>query len=84
MHRNSLHDLSITVVELVAQEEGVSPTDLKPPLQEKIDTEALNLVIKSISGDGYVQFHYYGYEIRADGNGEVEIVSVSGDKKKNV
>ena len=58
-----------SIVNAVAEREGVETTDL-PPLQEAIDHELLETVRQSNDEEQYVRFQYCGYEItvRADGS----------------
>jgi len=55
------------VVDAVAGEEGVSPTDLSPPLSDVIDIEALDALFgvpgKEEYGPMEVAFEYQGYQI---------------------
>lgn len=66
-------NISIEIVERVADREGVDPTDLEP-LYDVVDPEALEtLVDGACDGTIEVEFSYYGYEIVVDGNGTVSI-----------
>ena len=64
---------SLRVVERIADVDGVDPIELEPPLQEIIDTDALDRLFKSTGDEistrrGSVSFHYHGYDVtvRAD------------------
>jgi hypothetical protein len=69
---------SIAVVEAVAQQAEVAPTELDPPLSEVIDTDALNSLCGPASKDGSnsrgrVVFQYIGYDITVRFDGTVEV-----------
>lgn len=79
-----MHDadeLSMAIVEAVAEREGVDVIELEPPLYEAIDTEALEtLFATSTAGaDASVTFTYCGYSIRVDGTGEIQLSTESAD-----
>lgn len=59
----------VSIVNAVADREGVETTDL-PPLQESIDHKILETLQQSNDQEQFVRFQYYGYEItvRADGS----------------
>ncbi len=63
--------LSTAVVRAVADREGVDPIELDEPLYEVIDSEALDELFAS--GDGSVTFEYYGYEVTAHSDGQVDL-----------
>lgn len=70
------------IVDAVADREGVAPTDLRPPLYDVIDPEALNALVSSADGNAdpdslHVSFEYNGYDVTVGGDGEVS-VSKSG------
>lgn len=69
--------LSMAVVKLVADAEGVQPTALRP-LYSAIDPDALDsLFEQSTEGGpsflGQVQFRYHGYDVCVDENGRVTL-----------
>ena len=67
--------LSIQLVTEISRREGVEPFEL-PPLEDCVDTESLDeLFGRSDSPfvDGWVRFHYAGYEITVSHTGEFEI-----------
>ena len=70
-------NVSQSVVETVAKAEGVSPTELTPPLYEVVDPDALDQLFAAASvGSGpEVAFPYKGYEVTVDGNGVVSVES---------
>ena len=67
------------IVDLVADLEGVDPSELSPPLYSAIDPEALDALFgpsaDGLATEGGVQFQYRGYEIRVRGDGEVAILN---------
>ncbi|WP_123538674.1 HalOD1 output domain-containing protein [Halosimplex salinum] len=69
---------SRVVVDLVADCEDTSPTELSPPLYSAIDPDALDELFRSRSTEtsdspGHVRFSYLGYEVRVRSDGDVEI-----------
>ncbi|GAB3666333.1 HalOD1 output domain-containing protein [Halopiger thermotolerans] len=76
---------SRAVVEAVADAEGVSPTELRPPeyepLHAAVDPEALDsLFADRASGaprsDGTVSFRYCGYQVTVAADGSVSVAPV--------
>lgn len=68
------------IVDLIADLEGVDPVELSSPLYSVIDPDALDALFQSSNGNstetpGYVQFEYYGYEIRVQSDNEVAILN---------
>ena len=62
----------------VASSEGVSPTDLEPPLHDVIDPEALDRLVESsgrASGGRVVtiELPYREYTVRVDSTGAVDL-----------
>lgn len=72
-------DVSQTVVEAVAEAEGVPPVELKSPLYDVIDPDALDQVFAERLTDGRmsgrVTFSYNGYEVTVCGDGYVSVES---------
>ncbi len=60
------------IVEAVAEIEGTHPTELRPPLYDTIDAEALE---RLFTGDPSVTVHfvYNGHEVTVRGDGAVMI-----------
>lgn len=73
--RMTVRPPSHAVVKRVAEEEGVDPEELVPPLSEKIDAEALDRLLEGNTVDGTVElrFEWLGYQIRVDDDGCVEV-----------
>jgi hypothetical protein len=70
---------SARVVEAVAGQEGVSPTELSEPLHDVIDTEALDGLVAGENGRSKpvrITFAYNGYDVSVEG-GDGEDVSVT-------
>ena len=67
------------VVDVIAREEGVSPTELTPPLYEDVDAEALDALFdgQTRRGEGLVriEFEYRGHDVvvASDGTGDVRV-----------
>jgi hypothetical protein len=80
MHQgpSSEQKLSSNVIEALAAEEGVAPTELRDPLYDVIELEALDELFsdrrdgKSRS-DGLVQFTYLRYEVTVYSDGRVDV-----------
>ncbi|MFA9418170.1 HalOD1 output domain-containing protein [Natrinema sp. HArc-T2] len=73
-------DLSMMIIELISDLEGVDPVELSPPLYSVINPEALDALFHSASSDapqtsGHVQFVYCGYEIRVQSDGEIAVLN---------
>ena len=66
--------LSAVVVEAVAEEEGVEPVDLRDPLFDEINPDALDALFRNVTG--HVVFEYHGYEVKVDSNGKVDVTPV--------
>lgn len=64
--------VSMTVVDAVAGEAGVVPTEL-PPLAECIDPDALDVLVCTGGFTGDVEFTYHGYRVRVTGEGQVSL-----------
>lgn len=73
--------LSHTIVEIIADLEGTSPTKLQPTLHSAVDPEALESLARSMSrnespSSGRINFTYYGYEVCIHGDGEIAVTEV--------
>ncbi len=71
--------ISETVVEAVADAEGVPPLDLRPPLYRAVDLDALDKLFPPPSlergqPDGQVTFEYRSYEVTVRADGTVSVV----------
>jgi len=77
--RKSTEKPSQKIVELIADLEGVQPTELTPPLYSVIDPDALDSLFHSSADDsgseGHICFRYRGYLIRVQSNGDIEITN---------
>lgn len=74
--------LSVRIVDVVAEREGVDPTEIEPPayepLYEVVDPEALETLFApredgTPRGSGRVTFEYCGYQIVVSGDGSVDV-----------
>ena len=63
------------LITAVADEEGVDPVELSPPLAETIDPDALDALLDRAdpSSQLEVRFTYWEHEIVARANGDVDI-----------
>ncbi|MCU4924374.1 hypothetical protein OB905_00035 [Halobacteria archaeon AArc-dxtr1] len=57
---------SVAVVQEVARREGVSPTELHPPLWNAVDSDALDRLVTGTDAPCVVEFSYRGYTVRVD------------------
>jgi len=76
------HPPSYQVVKTVAQKEGVSPTQLSPPLFNAIDPEALDAVFQASSNTDSVviEFPYLEYQVRVETGPTVSVtIQEDGD-----
>lgn len=62
-----------SVVEAVADADGVGPEELAPPLYDAIDPDALERLLATAPGTRRVVFTYNGYEVTVRGDGSVAI-----------
>lgn len=72
---------SQAVVERVADLEGVSPTELTPPLYSAIDPEALDSLFSLSTNDtpqaiNCICFSYNGYNVQIQNDGNISISEV--------
>lgn len=68
------------IVTRIASTEGVSPTDLEPPLHDVVDTDALDRLVTAsreqpTGADTTVEFTYHGYHVHVDGTGAVDVTA---------
>lgn len=68
------------VIEAIADHEGLDPLDIKQPLHEVIDPDALNSIIGGNEmdrerSDIVVQFSYNGCRVHVSSSGAVEVSS---------
>lgn len=78
-------NVSMAVVDAVAEAKNVSPTEIQPPLYRVIDTDALNQLFRpdadARASDPRASFRYAGYEITVCGRGEVAIQPEADDER---
>lgn len=70
--------LSTVVVSAVAEHEGVNPLELKQPLYDVIDTDALDAIFNGATKDpglidAQITFPYNGYHVTVTSDGDVTI-----------
>lgn len=77
------HAPSYRVVKAVAQKEGVSPSELTPPLFSVVDPDALDALVQedadSITSQVEVEFTYRGYVVQIRNGPTVSISVQDGD-----
>lgn len=67
-------EVTQSVVDAVAEAEGVSPESLERPLYDVVDPDALErLCSPSRDQSATVAFTYYGYHVRVSGDGAVSL-----------
>lgn len=76
---------SAAVVRAIADAEGISPMDVRPPLASVIDPDALDQLVASMNGwrdepSGVVDFMYNGYIVSVTGNGAVSVGKIDASK----
>jgi len=65
--------LSEDVVSAIAENEGVDPMDLDPPLFDAIDPDALDNLFNVKTADGRVTFSYDGSDVTVTSEGDVRV-----------
>lgn len=71
--------LSVTIVTAVAEQEGIDPTEIRPPEYEPLyavcNPEALDAMFPydETSTNGSVTFTFCGYDVRVSSNGTVTV-----------
>lgn len=71
---NRTNSPSLTVVQAVADADGVDPLDLPQPLGEVIDTDALDSLVQERGFNGKITFSYLGYQVTVKSTGQVAIL----------
>lgn len=69
---------SISVVEAIAEAEGVEPSALHPPLYQVVDPDALDALFKtdgSMAVGNRVSFVYRGYRVVVEDQGRISVES---------
>lgn len=66
------------IVTQIASAEGLSPTDLEPPLHDIVDPDALDRLIESNSrrssdAELSLEFTYRGHTVHVDATGAVDV-----------
>lgn len=59
------------VIEAVANEEGLDPAELRSPLYDAIDPDALDALFRNSAGA--VSFEYHGYAVVVTSDGIVQL-----------
>ncbi|MFA9417805.1 HalOD1 output domain-containing protein [Natrinema sp. HArc-T2] len=70
------HSITLTVVEEIANREEIPPEELRPPLHGVIDTDALDSLFQSVTGEKVpttVEFTYKDYIVSIDETGDVDV-----------
>ena len=80
--------LSSAVIEALAAEEGVAPTELRDPLYDVVELEALDDLFSdrrdgSPRSEGLVEFGYRSYEVTAYSDGRVEVTAADDLRGQN-
>lgn len=65
--------LSTRIVEVVASEEGIEPSNVEEQLYEVIDADALKQTVESMEPNGIVCFDYLGYRVYVAGDGDIKV-----------
>lgn len=77
VRRRESPSISQSVVERIADAEGVAPNDLEACLYDVVDPDALNELFANRDADaatlGTVSFEFHGYEVTVQRDSTVEI-----------
>ena len=69
--------VSVRVVEVVAEREGIDPLEVSPPLHDAIDPAALDALFEPTRSGrrdtGIVSFTYRGHRVRVGSDGRVTL-----------
>lgn len=70
--------VSLTVIEALAEAQGVSPTDIDTPLYETVDPEALETLFEPTddSATGRVVFEIEGFEVTVTASHDVFVRTI--------
>lgn len=74
MQTGGERELGATIVEAVAEAEGVDPGEISDPLYEVVDPDALAALFTG--GSGRVIFEYGGYIVTVDSEATVDVERV--------
>jgi len=69
--------ISIDVIETIADVTGNDPLTMDPPLYEVVDTDALDALYES-GAAATVEFEYDGHSVVVDGDGAVTVDGTGG------
>ncbi|WP_204366142.1 HalOD1 output domain-containing protein [Halosimplex carlsbadense] len=69
--------ISIDVIETIADATGTDPLTMEPPLYEVVDTDALDALYES-GATATVEFEYNGHSVVVDGDGTVTVDGAGG------
>lgn len=67
---------SEAVIQEVAEQEGIQPGEMNPPLFEAVDPEALDRVLRDT---GSVSFEYHGYLVTVDHSANVNLQPIESE-----
>jgi len=77
----AVHDadkqISIDVIEAIAEQTGTDPQTMEPPLYEVVDTDALDTLYERET-TATVEFQYDGHDVVIDGDGTVTVDGTGG------
>lgn len=75
--------ISVTIVTAIAEQEGVDPTEIRPPEYESLydvcNPEALDALFSydETATNGTISFTFCGYDVRVSSNGTVTVTEPS-------
>jgi len=75
--RGPNEQISIDVIEAIADATGTDPLTMDPPLYEVVDTDALDALYER-GAVATVEFEYDGHSVTVDGDGTVTVESGEG------
>lgn len=66
--------LDVAITYAIASIEDVDPTDVEPPLHEVVDSEALERLFESATGDARARFRVGDYDVAVENGGREVLV----------
>lgn len=78
-----------SVIETIAEYEGVDPLEFDQPLAEVVDTDALDSIIGNgvaghASSDIAIRFSYHGHGVQVSSDGSIEISSHTATERSRL
>lgn len=74
---NMVDQAHLTVINVISDSEGVDPSDLTPPLEERVDTDAIQRLAAHSGRSWELSFEFADHRVTVSGDGWV---SVDGER----